>query len=55
MIYYTADQHFGHSNVILFCDRPFKNVIEMDETLINNWNNVVSDDDIVYIYERRSV
>lgn len=49
MIYYTADHHFGHSNIIRFCDRPFKNVIEMDETLINNWNNAVSDDDIVYI------
>ncbi|NLI92019.1 MAG: hydrolase [Peptococcaceae bacterium] len=49
MIYYTADQHFGHSNIIRFCDRPFKNVAEMDETLINNWNNAVSDDDIVYI------
>lgn len=49
MIYYTADQHFGHSNIIRFCDRPFKNVTEMDETLINNWNNAVSDEDIVYM------
>ena len=49
VIYYTADQHFGHSNIIRFCDRPFENVAEMDETLINNWNNVVSDGDIVYI------
>lgn len=49
VIYYTADQHFGHSNIIRFCDRPFTDVTEMDETLINNWNNVVSVDDIVYI------
>lgn len=49
MIYYTADQQFGHSNIIRFCDCPFTDVTETDETLINNWNNVVSDDDIVYI------
>lgn len=49
MIYYTADQHFGHSNIIRFCDRPFTTVEEMDEVLINNWNETVSDNDIVYI------
>jgi len=49
VIYYTADQHFGHSNIIRFCDRPFTTVGEMDEALINNWNDTVSDNDIVYI------
>lgn len=49
MIYYTADQHFGHSNIIRFCDRPFVTVAKMDEVLIKNWNNIVSDHDIVYI------
>lgn len=48
MIYYTADQHFGHSNIIRFCDRPFATAEEMDEALINNWNEFVSDNDIVY-------
>lgn len=49
MIYYTADQHFGHLNIIRFCDRPFVTVAEIDEALIKNWNNIVSDHDIVYI------
>jgi len=49
MIFYTADQHFGHANIIRFCDRPFTDVAEMDEMLINNWNNAVSEGDTVYI------
>lgn len=48
MIYYTADSHFGHSNIIKFCNRPFAGTDEMDETLIKNWNEVVSEDDDVY-------
>lgn len=47
MIYYTGDQHFGHSNIIRFCNRPFVTVAEMDEALIKNWNNVVSNDDMI--------
>lgn len=47
-VFFTSDFHVGHSNVIKFDNRPFKNVNEMAETLIENWNNVVSDDSIVY-------
>ncbi len=46
-IFYIADTHFSHDNIIHFCERPFKNIDEMDETLINNWNAVVGDDDVV--------
>jgi len=49
VIYYTADQHFGHANIIRFCNRPFENVTEMDEALIKNWNNTVNSNDTVYI------
>jgi len=35
-IWYTADTHFGHENVMKFCDRPFSSVEEMDATLIAN-------------------
>ena len=49
MIFYISDTHFGHENVIKFCNRPFSSVKEMDETLIQRWNNKVHGNDTVYI------
>ena len=47
--FYIADTHFGHKNIIRYDNRPFNSVHEMDNELIENWNSVVSNDDIVYI------
>lgn len=47
--FYIADWHYGHENIIYFDNRPFKNVKEMNEALINNWNSAVSPADITYI------
>jgi len=49
MIWFTADLHLGHQNIIRYCDRPFKTYQEMDEVLIANWNSLVKSRDIVYI------
>lgn len=46
--FFTSDTHFGHANIIRFCNRPFRNVEEMNEVLIENWNKVVSKGDTVF-------
>ncbi len=48
-IWYTADTHFGHENVIKFCDRPFSSVEEMDAVLIANMCDRVCEDDDLWI------
>lgn len=47
-VFFTADTHFGHANVIKYCDRPYVNTDGMNADLITNWNSVVSKDDIVF-------
>jgi len=49
MIYFTSDLHFGHSNIIKLCNRPFASVDEMDAALTRNWNATVKRNDEVYI------
>jgi calcineurin-like phosphoesterase family protein len=36
-IWFTADHHFGHANIIGFCNRPFSDVMEMDAELMRRW------------------
>jgi calcineurin-like phosphoesterase family protein len=40
--------HFGHDNILKFCDRPFKDVEEMNYKLIENWNKKVPADGLVF-------
>lgn len=48
-IFVTADQHFDHANIVSHTNRPFENVQEMNEALLNNWNSVVKPKDLVYV------
>ena len=47
-IFFTSDTHFGHSKIIDYCKRPFSSIEEHDKALIQNWNNIVGQDDTVF-------
>lgn len=47
-VFFTSDSHWNHKNIIEYCKRPFKDVEEMNNTLIENWNKVVPKDGIVF-------
>lgn len=49
MIWFTSDLHFGHTNILGYCDRPFDTVEEMDVAFIDRWNWVVEPDDEVWV------
>lgn len=47
--FYISDLHIGHENILRFDNRPFADVNEMNNKLIENWNARVRSDDTVYI------
>lgn len=47
--FWTADLHFFHTNVIEYCRRPFKDIDDMHEAIVNGWNQRVSDRDLVWV------
>ena len=50
-IWFTADQHFGHENIIDYCQRPWQGNNRcqiMDKDLVEYWNNSVGENDTVY-------
>lgn len=48
-VWFTSDLHFWHKNICKYCNRPYDNLEEMHESIIQNWNSVVKEDDIVFI------
>lgn len=49
--FFTADTHFEHANILKFCPKSrghFKDVGEMREAIIRDWNKEVSQEDTVY-------
>lgn len=48
-LFAIADPHFDHEKIIGYCDRPFTNVYQMNDTLKRNWNRVVGPEDRVIV------
>jgi calcineurin-like phosphoesterase family protein len=47
-LFFTSDHHFGHKNIIRYAARPFRDVAEMNEHMVQAWNFMVQPDDVVY-------
>ncbi len=47
-IWFTADFHFGHTNIIRYCGRPFHTAEEMDMTILERLNALVKPNDLLY-------
>ena len=43
-----SDTHFCQKSIIPYCKRPFSSIDEMNETLIQKWNEIVKPGDLIY-------
>ena len=48
-IWVTSDLHFGHDRQFIWGPRGFSSIEEHDHTIIENWNNLVSWDDEIWL------
>jgi calcineurin-like phosphoesterase family protein len=46
--WFTSDWHWGHRNVIPYCNRPWKDIEEMNLALVEIWNSHIKPKDTVY-------
>jgi len=47
-VFFISDTHFGHYAILKHSLRPFVSATDMDQAIIENWNNVVSPKDDVF-------
>ena len=47
--WWSSDQHFGHTNIIRYCGRPFVDTDAMAAAMVDRWNDVVADSDEVWM------
>jgi calcineurin-like phosphoesterase family protein len=46
--FFTSDTHFDDEYVIRYFNRPFNSVDEMNAVIVEKWNSVVTENDMVY-------
>lgn len=47
-VFFTADTHLNHTNILKYCGRAFDSIEEHNQELIKRWNDVVDHRDHVY-------
>lgn len=45
-VWVWSDLHFGHKNIIEYSERPYPDVLTMNEHLVRNFNDYVGPDDV---------
>lgn len=48
-IFVTSDTHFCHDRQFIYGPRGFRTVEEMNEAIVERWNSIVTDEDVVYL------
>lgn len=48
-VFLISDPHFYHEKVIAYENRPFKDIKEMNNVIIHNWNSIVNKDDKIFV------
>lgn len=47
-IFFTGDYHIDHAKILEYCKRPFKSIKEMNETILENFNETIDRNDVVF-------
>lgn len=47
--WFTSDPHWGHKNILTYCQRPFQDLNEMHQAMRDRWNEVVAPSDTVWL------
>ena len=48
-VFFWSDTHFNHRGILEYCTRPWADVRRMNEGLIDRWNSVVGQRDIIHL------
>lgn len=48
-IYFSSDLHFSHDKHFIYEPRGFPNITEMNETIVKNFNSIITNNDDLYL------